>query len=134
MMYVRRGVAGGLLAVLCLCGVGCGLLGEDDTSPPSAPSTLNAESGDGEIALAWSTVDENDLEGYNLYRSTSAIDSVSAAEMVNAEVVSDTSFTDPSVENGTVYHYRVTAVDENDNESAPSTEVEVRPFSEPPRP
>lgn len=133
-MWGRRLMASGLLVALCITGIGCDAVGGDDTSAPSAPSTLQAESDDAQVVLNWSAVDADDLNGYNLYRSTSAIESVTAAEQVNEEVVSDTSFTDPSVENGTVYHYRVTAVDESDNESDPSTEVMVRPFDEPPRP
>jgi len=130
----RRLMATGLLIALCVTGMGCDAVGGEDTSSPSAPATLQAQSDDAQVTLNWSAVGADDLNGYNLYRSTSAIESITAAEQVNEEVVSDTSFTDSSVENGTVYHYRVTAVDENDNESDPSTEVMVRPFEDPPRP
>lgn len=114
--------------------MGCGVVGGGETSPPSAPSGLEAESGSAEVTLDWGGVEASDLDGYNLYRATTPIDSVSSAQRLNDERLSDTTFTDSAVENGTVYHYRVTAVDENDNESDPSAEVQVRPFAEPPRP
>ena len=133
--YTHKLAMGGLLVLLCFTGVGCGVLGGgEDTSAPSAPSGLEAESGDERITLSWEAVNGDDVAGYNVYRSTSTIDTLASAESVGQKQMADTSFTDPSVENGTVYHYRVTAVDKNDNESDPSGEIKQRPFSEPDRP
>jgi fibronectin type 3 domain-containing protein len=131
--YTHKLAMGGLFVLLCFTGVGCGVLGgEEDTSAPSAPSGLEAESGDERVSLSWEEVDADDIAGYNVYRSTSAIDTLASAESVGQKQMADTSFADPSVENGTVYHYRVTAVDNSDNESDPSGEIQARPFPAPP--
>lgn len=104
----------------------------EDTTPPPAPSGLQATSGDSEIELRWSAVSASDLDGYNIYRSTSSIGSVSGLTPLNSAPRSEASFTDTSVSNGTTYYYRVTAVDNSDNESSPTGESEVTPFPTPP--
>jgi fibronectin type 3 domain-containing protein len=68
-----------------------------------------------------------------VYRATGTSIDLDGASPVNSEgPVSGTSFTDQSAENGTTYRYRVTAVDDSDNESAPSDSVLVTPFADPP--
>lgn len=104
----------------------------EDTTPPGVPSGLEASSGDAEVALEWSAVSASDLDGYNVYRSTSSIGSVSDQSSINDAPLEDPSFTDAGVSNGTTYFYRVTAVDESSNESDGSSEVEVTPFPTPP--
>lgn len=104
-----------------------------DTTPPPVPSGLSATSGDSEIELSWSAVSSSDLDGYHLYRATSAINSVEGMTPVNGSTpITETQFTDGSVDNGTTYHYRLTAIDTNGNESEASSEVEVTPFPTPP--
>ena len=103
-----------------------------DTTPPGAPSGLSATSGDGEVALEWNAVSDADLAGYNVYRATSSIGSVSGLSPINNAPLSATSLTDADVSNGTTYFYRVTAADESDNESGGSAEVQVTPFPDPP--
>lgn len=100
-----------------------------DTTPPSAPSGLFASAGDGAVELRWEAVSADDLDGYNVYRSTSSIDDVSEENPLNGSLLSDTSYTDDEVENGTEYNYAVTAVDESDNESSASDEVTATPSS-----
>lgn len=122
-----------LLALgLGLTAVGCGLLGSEDTSPPEAPSGLSAESQDSAIALRWSAVGGG-VAGYNVYRSTASIGEISELEPLNgATPVSAVRHTDEAVENGTTYHYVVTALDDAGNESGPSGEVTKTPFAGPP--
>ena len=105
---------------------------EEDTTPPAVPSGLEATSGDGEIELSWSSVSASDLDGYNVYRDTEAFSSIGSRSPVNGAPLSETTFDDADVENGTTYYYRVTAVDTNDNESDPSDEAEITPFPSPP--
>ncbi len=134
-LSVRVGVALGLLSILIVAGAGCGLFGSDgDSTPPPVPSELKSDSGSEQIALQWDAVDAEDLDGYNIYRSTSTLPSgsVSSLSPVNESPVAEPSFTDVTVENGTVYAYRVTGVDESGNESDPSDETTVRPFAGPP--
>ncbi len=104
----------------------------EDTTPPSSPGSLEGTSGDQTVELVWDTNDEDDLEGYNLYRAEESFSDVSDMDPVNDELLSETEFTDEDVQNGTTYYYRLTAVDGNDNESSTSSEVEVTPFANPP--
>lgn len=100
---------------------------------PAAPTNFNGESGNKEIVLSWNANGENDLAGYNLYRSTSSFSDITDMSPVNgSSLLSGTDYTDTGLDNGTTYYYRLTAVDSNDNESGISTQVEITPFSDPP--
>jgi fibronectin type 3 domain-containing protein len=88
---------------------------------------VEATSQDGAVTLTWEGVSE--AGAYRVYRATSATSGVSGAPLRDG--LSESSFTDASVENGTQYYYRVTAVGEG-GESDPSSEVTVRPFPGPP--
>ena len=70
------------------------------------------------IDLSWDANIEADVAGYNVYRSEGA-----AFARVNAELVATPAFRDMHVEAGRQYTYRVTAVDQRKNESAPSATV-----------
>lgn len=121
-----------LIVGLCLVGIGCGGAGSNGGgggSPGlSAPSGLSGSSGNGEISLSWDAVDA--AESYNVYRSSSSTSETLGNPLERG--VSSASYTDVSVENGTTYYYRVTAVEGDDAESDGSGEVEVTPFAEPP--
>lgn len=113
--------------------VGCGLSGRGDTTPPEAPDGLSATSQDAAIALRWAAPSADDLAGYNVYRSTSSIGEVSGLDPISgSRPTPGTDYVDETAENGTTYHYVVTAVDETGNESDPSGEVAKTPFAEPP--
>lgn len=131
--------------VLALCGVlvlsSCGGSstgpgnggGNGTDEAPSAPTNLDGTSGDQEVALTWAANSEDDLAGYHLYRSTSNISSISGMDPINgSNLIPSAEFTDTNVENGTTYYYRLTAVDDNDNESSMSSQLEITPFSDPP--
>jgi len=119
------------LAVL-LVGLGAGGMGctgaGSNGGQVSAPSNLAATSGDSEISLNWEAVDR--AETYNVYRSTSSTDDTDSNPIESG--VSSPNYTDTTVENGTAYYYRVTAVDSEGNESDTSGEVKKTPFSDPP--
>jgi TolB protein len=80
--------------------------------------------------LSWEGVDAEDLAGYSVYRGTEPDVDVSGDPVKNGH--SETSYTDEGVENGTTYHYVVTAVDTAGNGSEASNEVKRTPFSSPP--
>ncbi len=86
---------------------------------------------DGAVGLEWEGA--SGAEAYNVYRdTTSGLDASGSALETG---VSEASFTDEAAENGTTYFYVVTALAREDGqtaESAPSSEVEVTPFSDPP--
>lgn len=104
----------------------------EDTTPPGAPGGLEGSSGDRVVELSWDAAGEEDLEGYNLYRAESSFTDVSGLDPVNEALLTQTSFTDEDLQNGTTYYYRLTAVDEAGNQSDPSDQVEVTPFADPP--
>jgi fibronectin type 3 domain-containing protein len=80
------------------------------------------------VALDWSSVSE--AEGYNVYRATSSGTVMEGDPLAGA--VSKSSYTDTGAENGTEYHYVVTAVGEGDTESGPTDAISRTPFASPP--
>ena len=122
--------------ILASCGSSTGPDDDDNdpgTEAPSAPANLGGTSGDQEVELTWAKNSEDDLSGYNVYRSTDSFSSVSDMNPVNGgQLISTANFTDTGLDNGTTYYYRITAVDDNNNESEISSELEITPFSNPP--
>jgi len=95
-----------------------------DVFPPKPPTRLVLIPGGGfgeapSIDLSWDANLEVDVLGYNVYRSQSG----GAFVRMNAEPLAAPEFRDLRVEPGRQYTYRVTAVDQRHNESAPGTEV-----------
>jgi hypothetical protein len=91
-----------------------------DTFPPGVPVGLAAVAGVNSIELAWQPNTEDDLAGYQVYRSTGG----GAAERI-AGPVDAPNFSDRTVEIGTKYSYTITSIDRTGNESAHSGAVEV---------
>jgi len=100
-----------------------------DTTPPAAPTGLAATAGDATVSLDWNDNGEGDLDGYNVYRSTT---SGSGYSQINGSLLSSSDYTDNSVSNGTTYYYVVTAVDTSTNESGYSGEASATPQGAPP--
>jgi fibronectin type 3 domain-containing protein len=99
-----------------------------DRFAPAAPTGLVAVQEASAVRLLWNPGAERDLDGYRVYRSAGG------AEWVRlGEIVRQPSFLDADVKVGAVVRYRVTAVDRvaPPNESAPSSEVEVRVAADP---
>ena len=94
-----------------------------DTTPPNAPSGLEAVAGDNTISLDWSDNVESDLAGYSVYRSTNSgsYGTALATNWVSSDYIDNTAL------NGTTYFYVVTASDTNSNESVASGEVSATP-------
>jgi fibronectin type 3 domain-containing protein len=84
------------------------------------------------VDLNWDANSEDDLAGYNVYRSTSSFQETANATQVNDELVGEASYTDADLTNGTEYFYRVTAVDDTGNESSPSNQASAQPTAPPP--
>jgi fibronectin type 3 domain-containing protein len=102
-----------------------------DQAPPAAPTGLQATAGDRQVDLGWDANPEEDLAGYDVYRSTSSFQEVANATQVNDELVGEASYTDADLTNGTEYFYRVTAVDDAGNESTGSNEASATPEGAP---
>lgn len=90
----------------------------------NAPSNLSATPSDQSVILDWDDNTETDLQGYNVYRS---LTSGSGFEKVNASLVTESTYNDGSLTNGTTYYYHVTAVNTSGTESQASNEVLVTP-------
>lgn len=89
-----------------------------DTTAPAAPTGLTGAGGVSQVALSWTANTDSDLAGYNVYRN---------GAKVNGSLVKGTNYTDTGLTNGTSYTYRLTAVDLDGNESAPSAAVIATP-------
>ena len=94
-----------------------------DTEPPAAPTALTATTGAETVALDWADNTEPDLASYRIYRRNADGTWPSAPTATS----SASSYTDSSVVGGTSYTYRVTAVDQANNESAPSGTASATP-------
>jgi fibronectin type 3 domain-containing protein len=99
-----------------------------DSTPPAAPSGLSAIAGDGTVSLDWNNNSEPDINGYNVWRSTT---SGGPYTKQNGTLLINSAYTDNSVTNGTGYYYVVTAVDTSLNESLNSGQVSARPQPSP---
>ncbi len=98
-----------------------------DVFPPRPPAGLVSVPGGGfgeapSIDLSWDVGDERDLVGYNIYRSDAP--QGSTFTRLNPEPVPASAFRDLHVEPGHSYFYRVTAVDQRHNESAPGETIQ----------
>jgi hypothetical protein len=110
-----------------------------DVFPPDVPSGLVAVPGftavrDGAqtqrpaIDLSWQPVMEARVAGYRVYRRDLGGATPEVWTRVGAELVTVPAYRDATVAAGHRYAYRVTAVSEAGNESAPSGEVvEIAP-------
>lgn len=126
------GTAVAFLVLVAGCG-GDGGTGPDPVdNPPAPPSGLNATEQVGGVTLEWKGVGADDLEGYNVYRNTASFNSIANREPRNDAPLADTTFRDDAVENGTLYYYRISAVDNAGNEGNPSDEIAVTVFPSPP--
>jgi len=90
---------------------------------PITPTGFAAVSGDSEVTLSWNPNSEDDITQYRLYRDTTLGPTIPAAT-----IPADTeTFTDTGLVNGTVYYYRLTAVNAAGVESGFSEEVNATP-------
>ncbi|MEU8238346.1 pectinesterase family protein [Actinoplanes missouriensis] len=99
------------------------------TTPPTpggstleAPAGLTTVLGKGSVTVSWSAVDDSDLAGYDVYRSSGG----AAPDRLTSGVTA-TSYTDTTVTAGTAYSYTVVAVDTAGNGSEPSEPATATP-------
>ncbi|MBN1766119.1 MAG: carbohydrate binding domain-containing protein [Sedimentisphaerales bacterium] len=103
--------------------------GTPDTTPPANPTGLTATAGEVDVSLDWNNNSEPDLDGYNVYRSTT---SGSGYIQLNGPLLSSSDYIDTNVLNGVTYYYVVTAVDNSTNESGYSNEDDATPVNSTP--
>ncbi|HEY2556778.1 MAG TPA: galactose oxidase-like domain-containing protein [Diaminobutyricibacter sp.] len=95
----------------------------EDTQAPSAPGTLTATSGTGQVGLAWGAATDNvGVAKYDIYRSTTAGFTPAAGNRIAQVAAPATAYTDPGLLAGT-YYYRVIAEDAQHNLGPASNEA-----------
>jgi hypothetical protein len=94
-----------------------------DRFPPAPPEGLEAlpQSG-GTVSLVWQVSPDHDAAGYRVYRAEPGTD----FRRLTPELLKDLKFVDSGLAAGTVFRYRVTAVDGVGNEGPPTPVVEAR--------
>ena len=97
-----------------------------DDAAPAAPSGLTATASLGRVELDWSDVADAGLDGYDVFRATSA---AGPFTRVNTSRLHVSSFTDTSAAGGTAYVYAVTASDVANNRSPQSAQATATPPS-----
>jgi fibronectin type 3 domain-containing protein len=101
-----------LAALSLFAGCGKKLIGESQT--PAAPANPHS------VTINWTT-SKSTVAGYNVYRSSPP----GAPIKLTVRIVSETQYTDRTVEAGRTYSYVVTAVDFKGLESKPSANITV---------
>ena len=101
-------------------------LATPDVIPPATPGGLSAIPGNGAVLLRWNRNTESDFAGYQIFR-------ISATDTIQVQSgVTDTTFLDDTVINGTSIGYFLTAIDAaipTPNTSAPSVSASTMPSS-----
>lgn len=87
-----------------------------DTTPPAKPTGLSVAAVDeaGALDISWSANTEDDLAGYDLYRSD---DETGPYTRINTALITETTFADTGLEDNTTYWYKLKAVDDEGLES-----------------
>jgi len=90
-----------------------------DRFPPPLPADLVALAENGQVRLVWRSSPATDLAGYHVYKR----EPNGPPARLTTEPIDALELTDTGVESGRTYLYRVTAVDQEGNESDPGPEV-----------
>ena len=74
------------------------------------------------IRIVWDAVDASDLAGYKVYRTELAgfTERKIAGRIPMTGLIKETNYRDTGADPGIEYIYEVTAIDKNNNESAPA--------------
>ncbi len=93
-----------------------------DNIPPSRVTNVQTAVIEDDIRIIWPMSRELDVTGYHVYRSLEPNENFSR---LNDDLLpmNNPEFVDSEIEPGNRYYYRITAVNENDNESEKSTVV-----------
>ncbi|MGC1455483.1 MAG: hypothetical protein WA946_09895 [Nitrospirota bacterium] len=90
-----------------------------DMTPPARPTGLTVVPGVGRAFLTWNENKELDLAGYHIYRSTRKGRDF---KRLTHKVLTRTTYSDETAQQGMEYYYMITAVDRAGNESKGSEE------------
>jgi fibronectin type 3 domain-containing protein len=94
--------------------------------PPAAPKSFTAAASNGQVMLKWNKNTESDFLRYRIYRGTSSGTEIKVDSTSNG--ITDTTRINAGLANGTLYYFRITAVDSAGLESGYSNEVIATPL------
>ena len=83
-----------------------------ENNPPLSPKGLYSFAADGYVELSWLANSEDDLDGYNIFVSTSPSGKYQYIGSTRSEL-----YLDRGARNGVTYYYKLTAYDYDGNES-----------------
>ncbi len=95
----------------------------DDETPPAQVTGLSALAEESRVLLDWDEITDQDAGCYLVQRSETA----GGPFVTIAEIAETGQYIDNNVENGTTYHYVITAIDVHGNEGTPSSSIEATP-------
>jgi chitodextrinase len=95
---------------------------QPDTDAPAVPSGISIFSGDEKLLLAWNPNIGSDLAGYNIFRKTTG-----SFQLIET-LLTDNSYRDQGLANGTQYQYKINAVDLSGNVSLSSGTISEIPL------
>jgi len=98
--------------------------GDDPVVPPSAPTNLSANAGDGSVSLSWTASSSTGVVGSIVARSTVNGGPYTA---LTASPIAGTTYLDVTVTNGVTYYYVVRAVDSDGLQSGDSNQASATP-------
>ena len=98
----------------------------NDKTAPAAPAGLRATARLGRVDLDWNDVIDADLDGYDVFRATSA---AGPFTRITPSRITAAAYSDTSVTGGTTYIYVVTASDIANHRSPYSSQVSATPPS-----
>ena len=102
-----------------------------DTTPPAAPSGLKIAQYSRALGvqLQWNPNSETDMAGYNVHRRSVSADGNALGDwaLLNADLVTEVTYSDETIDANVYWEYAVTALDESENESARSLPVTFNP-------
>ena len=97
-------------------------------APPDTPTGLSLSAGNGQVTANWTA--SNRAASYTLYYSQSSITDISASGVTKLENLSGTSHNVTGLTNGTLYYFKVRAVNVG-GQSAVSNEMSATPLAPP---
>lgn len=105
----------------------------EDTTGPSRPTGLDVVVPDerGMLELLWNPSPEEDLEGYIIYRSSSQEGPWDESANITFVPKGLNNYEDSGLKDGETYHYRIVAIDSEENPSVMSDVVSGTTISQP---
>ena len=98
---------------------------EVDESIPATPENLYGNSFEGgRVELAWNSVNDQSVSGYNVFRSLQPIAEIEALTPVNGVLISGNNYVDVPFDDGE-YYYVVTSVNQFGTNGLPSNQVQL---------